>query len=130
MHDTGSAPILSDQERSVRNDVRLWHVTVTVAGDRQPLSTVHSALRRLQRERPFLHSLRYDENRAEVAYWEEGEEMVDAASLALRLWNEHRDSADLPRWVVVGLEVVEQQTYQSRQLVTPLARADATPRRF
>ena len=77
-----------------------------------------------------MHSLRYDDDRAEVAYWEEGEEMVDAASLALRLWNEHRESAGLPRWAVVGLEVVEQQTYHARHPVTPLARADAAPRRF
>lgn len=112
------------------DDVRLWHVTVTVAGKPRPVSEVHGALGRLQRERPFLHSMRYDEGRAEVAYWEEGEEMVDAASLALRMWNEHRDSARLPKWVVVGLEVVEQETYQARHLVTPLARVDATPRRF
>ena len=56
--------------------------------------------------------------------------MVDAASLALRLWNEHRESAELPPWKVVGLEVIEQETYQSRHVVTPLARADAAPRRF
>jgi hypothetical protein len=110
--------------------VRLWHVTVTVAGDPQPLSDVHEALTRLQTERPFLLSLRYDADRAELAYWEEGEEMVDAASLALRLWNEHRNSAELPPWKVVGLEVVEQETFQSRHVATPLSRADAGPRRF
>lgn len=110
--------------------IRLWHVTVTVAGEPQPLSMTHQALMRLHQERPFLHSTRYDEDRAEIAYWEEGEEMVDAASLALRLWNEHRESADLPSWKVVGLEVVEQETYQSRHVVTPLARADGHPRRF
>ncbi len=110
--------------------VRLWHVTVTVSGDPMPLSVIHDALTRLHKERPFLHSLRYDEARVELSYWEEGEEMVDAASLALRVWNEHRVSADLPPWKVVGLEVVEQETYQSRHTATPLARADAGPRRF
>jgi hypothetical protein len=110
--------------------VRLWHVTVTVSGEPQPLSVVHDALDRLQHERPFLTSMRYDESRAELSYWEEGEEMVDAASLALRVWNEHRSSAELPPWKVVGLEVVEQETYQARHLVTPLARADGGPRRF
>jgi hypothetical protein len=55
---------------------------------------------------------------------------VDAASLALRVWNEHRESADLPPWKVVGLEVIEQETYQSRHVVAPLARADSAPRRF
>jgi hypothetical protein len=109
---------------------QLWHVTLTVAGPSQCLSDVHNALSRLHGERPFLESMRYDEDRAELSYWEEGEEMVDAASLALRLWNEHRISAELPPWKVVGLEVVEQETYQSRHLVTPLARATGTPRRF
>ncbi len=110
--------------------VRLWHVTVTVAGEPYDLSVTHQALLRLHRERPFVNSLRYDEDRAEISYWEEGEEMVDAASLALRLWNEHRDSAALPPWKVVGLEVVERETFQARHLVTPLAQADVQPRRF
>jgi hypothetical protein len=110
--------------------VRLWHVTVTVSGEPQPLSAVHNALARLQRERPFMDSIRYDEDRVELTYWEEGEEMVDAASLALRLWNEHRESAELPPWKVVGLEVVEQETYQARHVVTPLARVETHPRRF
>ncbi len=110
--------------------IRLWHVTVTVAGEPHPLSETHDALTRLVQERPFLSSLRYDADRAELSYWEEGEEMVDAASLALRLWNEHRESADLPPWKVVGLEVVEQETYLARNVVTPLATADASPRRF
>lgn len=109
---------------------RLWHVTVTVAGESFPLSQLHDALRRLQRERPFIHSLRYDEDRAEVSYWEEGEEMIDAASLALRMWNEHRHSAQLPPWRVVGLEVIDRETYQARHLVAPLAHVDGAPRRF
>ena len=109
---------------------RLWHVTVTVAGEPCPLSALHDALRRLQRERPFIHSLRYDDDRAEVSYWEEGEEMIDAASLALRLWNEHRQSAELPPWRVVGLEVIDRETYQARHLVAPLAHVDGAPRRF
>ena len=109
---------------------RLWHVTVTVGGEPCPLSELHDALRRLQRERPFIHSLRYDEDRAEVSYWEEGEEMIDAASLALRMWNEHRHSAELPPWRVVGLEVIDRETYQARHLVAPLAHVDGAPRRF
>ncbi len=110
--------------------VRFWHVIVTAAGESQPLTTIHEALRALNAERPFIHSIRYDEGRAELQYWEEGEEMVDAASLALRLWNEHRSSAGLPAWKVVGLEVVERETFQARHRMTPLAHADAQPRRF
>ncbi len=110
--------------------VHLWHVTVTVRGEAQSASATHRALRALQSERPFIHSVRYDERRAELQYWEEAEEMVDAASLALRLWNEHRESAGLPAWKVVGLEVVEQETWQARHVLRPLSQTNAVPRRF
>jgi hypothetical protein len=110
---------------------RLWHITITVGGVAHPLGDTHAALGRLQSERPFLDSLRYDENRAELSYWEEGATMVDAASLALRLWNEHRESARLPPWSVVGLEVLERDVYQGRQqAVGALVAVDAAPRRF
>jgi hypothetical protein len=108
----------------------LWHVTVTVSGDPCPLPELQAALRDLQDERPFIHSLRYDENRVELSYWEEAEEMIDAASLALRLWNEHRATAGLPPWKVVGLEIVDRDTYQARHVVAPLTGVEAGPRRF
>ncbi|MEJ7706210.1 MAG: hypothetical protein WKF82_02375 [Nocardioidaceae bacterium] len=103
---------------------------MTVAGQAQPLSTTKAALDRLQSERPFMHSLRYDEDRVELAYWEEAGDVVDAASLALRLWNEHRESAELPPWRVVGLEVVDLDTFQSRQGAPAVAEVEAAPRRF
>ena len=93
---------------------RLWHVTVTVAGDAVEPLIVRNALRRLNEQRPFLHSLKYAAGRAEIQYWEEAESLLDASSLALRVWNEHRDSAGLPRWEVVGLEVLERSVYLSR----------------
>ena len=40
--------------------------------------------------------------------------MMDVASLALRLWAEHRDSAGLPSWEIVGLEVVEKTVRETR----------------
>jgi hypothetical protein len=93
---------------------RLLHVTVTVAGeDVEPL-IVRNALRRLSDQRPFLHSLKYAAGRAEIQYWEEADTLLDASSLALRVWNEHRESAGLPRWEVVGLEVLERQVFLSR----------------
>ncbi len=110
--------------------VKFWHVTVTAAGEPQSLTTIDEALRALNVERPFIHSIRYDADRAELQYWDEAEEMVDAASLALRLWNEHRSSAGLPAWKIVGLEVVERETFLARQQMTPVVRADAQPRRF
>lgn len=94
--------------------VRLWHVTVTVAGDAMEPLVVRNALRRLSDQRPFLHSMKYNATRAEIQYWEEAETLVDASSLALRVWNEYRDSAGLPRWEVVGLEVIERLLFQVR----------------
>lgn len=93
---------------------RLWHVTVTVSGDEVEPLIVRNALRRLSDQRPFLHSLKYAGGRAEIRYWEEAETLLDASSLALRVWNEHRATAGLPRWEVVGLEVLERGVFLSR----------------
>jgi len=98
----------------VVDDIRLWHVTLTVAGDGVEPLIVRNALRRLSEQRPFLHSLKYAADRAEIQYWEEADSLLDASSLALRVWNEYRDSAGLPRWEVVGLEVLERMVFQSR----------------
>jgi hypothetical protein len=95
---------------------RLWHVTLTVAGSELEPLIVRNALRRLSEQRPFLHSLRFAGARAEIQYWEEADDLIDASSLALRVWNEHRDTAGLPRWSVVGLEVLERQVFLSRGL--------------
>jgi hypothetical protein len=95
--------------------IRLWHVTLTVAGDQMEPLIVRQALTRLAHQRPFLHSLRFAGERAEVQYWEEADDLLDASSLALRVWNEHRDSAGLPRWEVVGLEVLERPVFLSRE---------------
>ena len=99
---------------SLSEPFRLWHVTVTVAGDDVEPLIVRNALRRLNDQRPFLHSLKYSGGRAEIQYWEEAESLLDASSLALRVWNEHRESAGLPRWEVVGLEVLERAVFLSR----------------
>jgi hypothetical protein len=98
----------------VVESIRLWHVTVTVAGDALDPLMVRNGLRRLSDLRPFLHSLKYSGDRAEIQYWEEAETLLDASSLALRVWNEYRDSAGLPRWEVVGLEVLEREVFQRR----------------
>jgi hypothetical protein len=99
---------------SVVDASRLWHVTVNVAGNEVERRIVRNALRRLSDQRPFLHSLKYAGGRAEIQYWEEAECLLDASSLALRVWNEHRESAGLPRWEVVGLEVLERHVFLSR----------------
>jgi len=96
----------------------MWHVTLTVVGDPVPVEDVREALERLTHERPFLLSARYAADRAQPRYWEEARDLEDAAALALRLWGEHRTTADLPPWRVAGLEVVERSTFQRRSMDT------------
>ncbi|MFZ5871562.1 MAG: hypothetical protein ACOYXW_13695 [Actinomycetota bacterium] len=95
-------------------DLPLWHVTVTLAGPPTDAVRLRSALQRLTRESPFLASARYALDRVEVRYWDEAEDIDDAAAMALRLWGEHRDSAGLPDWHVVGLEVLDRSTLRER----------------
>ena len=109
-------------------ETRLWHVTVTVAGAAVEPPIARAALQRLSAERAFLHSLRYAGDRAEIQYWEEAETLLDASSLALRVWNEHRDTAGLPRWEVVGLEVLEREVFLSRDQYCGMVNlVDVTP---
>ena len=101
---------------------RLWHVTLSVCGDEHQPGDVRAALERLAAERPFMLSGRYDEQRAELSYWEEADDCGDACALALRLWGEHRRTAELPAWSVCGLEVVSREEYMRRdqnRLVEP-----------
>ncbi|MFT4010585.1 MAG: hypothetical protein QM655_11150 [Nocardioidaceae bacterium] len=112
-------------------EVRLWHVTLTVGGTPVEPKLVRGALERLSDERPFLHSLRFAGDRAEIQYWEEAADLVDAASLGLRVWTEHRQSAGLPEWEVVGLEVLERHIFQGRQRdVVMVDLHDVTPLPF
>jgi hypothetical protein len=95
---------------------RMWHVTLTVAGDPIPDTDIKVGLEQLAHERPFLLTGRYAQDRAEVRYWEEAPCLEDAAALALRLWGEHRGTAGLPLWEVVGLEVLERDVFHLRAL--------------
>ena len=93
---------------------RLWHVTLTIGGHAIEPDDVRAALERLHHERPFFVATRYAGDRAELRYWEEADSCEDACALALRLWGEHRASADLPAWSVLGLEVVERAVRDQR----------------
>jgi len=95
--------------------VRHWHVTLTLSGEKVEPLIVRAAMRRLSEERPFLDSVTSTGTSAEIQFWDEGDSMLDVASLAMRLWNEHRDSANLPRWEVVGLEVLEKELRDTRR---------------
>jgi hypothetical protein len=92
----------------------MWHVTLTVAGPEVDPESVRAALERLAHDHPFLLSGRFAPDRAELRYWEEAPDVHDAAAMALRLWGEHRRTAGLPPWEIVGLEVVERGTYHIR----------------
>ncbi len=92
----------------------MWHVTLTVAGDPVSSDSIKSALERLSEQHPFLLAGRFSVDRAEVRYWEEAEGADTAVSLALHLWNEHLDSAGLPPWEVVGVEVIDRETFHRR----------------
>ncbi|HEY8454258.1 MAG TPA: hypothetical protein VIL34_01580 [Actinopolymorphaceae bacterium] len=97
-----------------QQEPRMWHVTVTVGGKAHDVDELRAGLERLVSEQPFLLTIRYRQDRVEVRYWEQAATILDAASLALRLWNEHRDSARLPRWEVIGLEVLDRETFAMR----------------
>ena len=92
----------------------LWHVTVTVSGPSVPMPELREALDRLAHERPFMVSVRYAADRAELRYWDEGESLDDVAALALRVWGDHRRSAGLPDWSTVGVEVIDRDSLQRR----------------
>lgn len=109
---TGSPP--ADPSAPEDPAYPLWHLTVTFAGPPADLEQLAASLRTLVEEQPFLATVRYAADRAEVSYWDEAEDIDDAAALGLRLWAEHRRSADLPDWHPVGLEVVDRETLHAR----------------
>ena len=86
--------------------VRHWHVRLTLSGAPVEPLILRGAIQRLNQERPFLDSVTSNGESVEIQFWDEGESMLDVASLAMRLWNEHRHSANLPNWEIVGLEIV------------------------
>jgi hypothetical protein len=92
----------------------MWHVTLTVAGAQVADSEIKAALERLSHEHPFLLSGRYTSDRAEVRYWEEAADVSSALRMAVLLWDEHIVSAQLPAWRVVGVEVVDRETFHRR----------------
>jgi hypothetical protein len=93
---------------------KLWHITVTVAGDPVPDSEIRSGLERLAHDHPFLLSGRYAPDRAEIRYWEEACSAQAASDLALAVWTQHQESAGLPAWQVVGVEVIDRETFHRR----------------
>ncbi|MFF3393381.1 hypothetical protein ACFYW1_20945 [Streptomyces sp. NPDC002669] len=107
----GPAP---EAARTERTPSRLWHITLSVSGEAVPLEEVRRGLEQLAHDHPFLLTSRYADDHAEIRYWEEARDLHDAAAVALRLWGEHRSTARLPPWEIVGLEVIDRETYHQR----------------
>lgn len=105
-------PVTDRQED--RQQSKLWHITLSVSGTETPLGEVRRGLEQLAHDHPFLLTSRYAGDHAEIRYWEEARDLHDAAAVALRLWGEHRSSAQLPPWKIVGLEVIDRETYHLR----------------
>ena len=106
------APPASAEEDGGR--ARLWHVVLSVAGPATPLTDLKRGLEQLAHDHtPFL-TARYAADHGEIRYWEQAEDLQDAAAMALRLWGEHKATAQLPPWEIVGLEVVDRPTYHKR----------------
>ncbi|MFI6060353.1 hypothetical protein [Streptomyces sp. NPDC051286] len=108
---TGLEPVGVKEERT---QSKLWHITLSVSGTETPLREVRRGLEQLAHDHPFLLTSRYANDHAEIRYWEEARDLHDAAAVALRLWGEHRSSAKLPPWEIVGLEVIDRETYHQR----------------
>ncbi|MFF2325746.1 MULTISPECIES: hypothetical protein [unclassified Streptomyces] len=108
---TGPEPAAAGEERTPS---RLWHVTLSVSGAEFPLKEIRRGLEQLAHDHPFLLTSRYANDHAEIRYWEEARDLHDAAAVALRLWGEHRSTAGLPPWEIVGLEVIDRETYHQR----------------
>jgi hypothetical protein len=109
--EAGTRPGAAGEERVLS---RLWHITLSVSGREAPLKEVRRGLEQLAHDHPFLLTSRYANDHAEIRYWEEARDLHDAAAVALRLWGEHRSTANLPPWEIVGLEVIDRQTYHQR----------------
>lgn len=108
---TSPEPVGVKEERT---QSKLWHITLSVSGNETPLKEVRRCLEQLAHDHPFLLTSRYANDHAEIRYWEEARDLHDAAAVALRLWGEHRSSAKLPPWEIVGLEVIDRETYHQR----------------
>lgn len=112
-YEHGTAGDFADQPLAEEGP-RLWHVTLSVSGAEAPISEVRRGLEQLAHDHPFLLTSRYAVDHAEIRYWEEARDLHDAAAVALRLWGEHRQTSQLPPWEIVGLEVIDRQTYHHR----------------
>ena len=75
-------------------------------------------------------AVRYSADRAELRYWDEAEDVDDAAALALRIWGDHRASCDLPPGGSSASRSIDRETVHVRGVErpqTPLIVAGVAP---
>jgi hypothetical protein len=97
----------------------LWFVKVTLGGESLAPDRVRAALMKLSVERAFLVSARYDEDRAEITYWDEGCNVNVAVEQAFSLWGSREVLAALPGWQVIGLEVLDRVAARKKWETNP-----------
>lgn len=114
VHSDDDLPRLATAQKTAAQTLPLWHVRVTLGGSSVDPATLHRALVRMCGDGTFLGSARYRADRVELTYWDEAEDVDDAAALALRVWSDHRRAAGLPAWTVVGLEVLGRDLQRAR----------------
>jgi hypothetical protein len=96
----------------------LWHITLILSGDPEPLSQVGPAVRRLCDLDPGNMGARYRSDRAEVQFWDEGGDIGQVALAASRLWRTSRADTGLPDWSLVGMQVMERGRLRERRAAT------------
>jgi hypothetical protein len=112
----GVSVVREDSRRSdpAADEPAMWFVTVTLAGSPVQPGVIRTALERLAHERPFMVSARYRADRAELRYWDQSDDVDVAIAQAQRMWGDHLQSACLPPWRLIGLEVVDRETARRR----------------
>lgn len=96
----------------------LWHVTLRAAGRSYP-SDLGRPLRHLCDSDPVNMSARYDWDRLEIQFWDEGPDLASVAAMALDLWERTRGRGGLPDWDLVLLEVHERAAWRDSLMERP-----------
>jgi len=92
----------------------MWHVTVTLHGQPLGQQPLQESLDRLAFAHGFGLAARYSDDTVELRYWDEGHDARVVADQGIAMWDEHRTELGLPNWVVVGIEVLDRQSFQRR----------------
>lgn len=95
---------------SAREPGMLWYITVWLAGERRPVTTLATGLQRMCELDPMNMSARYGPEMVAISYWDEAAEASTAVAAADRLGHEAQTELGVASWCVVGLEIMERRT--------------------